>query len=245
MAARRSMSAMNLWDDVLARVEGQGQPAQLRHLVPPHERPSAFRRATLHVRVPNAAVQGVAGQELPGRHRRRRCDELGRGEVQVVFESRGGRRAAPSRRAAADRDAQRRRRRSTRSTPSRASSSGPPTSSPTPPRARWPRSPRKSLQPALPLRRRGSRQDPPHARHRPLHPGPQPAPEPRLHLVRPLHQRDDQRHPLRPPARLPPEVPRHRRAARRRHPVHRRARTAPRKSSSTSSTRSTTPRSRS
>ena len=35
--------------------------------------------------------------------------------------------------------------------------------------------PGEVLQPALPLRRRGAGQDPPDARHRPLHPGAQPA----------------------------------------------------------------------
>ena len=112
-------------------------------------------------------------------------------------------------------------------------------------RARGGRDPVEVLQPALPLRRRGPRQDPPDARDRPLHPGAQPAAEPRLHLVRPLHQRDDQRHPLRPAARLPPEVPRRSTCCWSTTSSSSPARTAPRRSSSTSSTRSTTRRSRS
>ena len=43
-----------------------------------------------------------------------------------------------------------------------------------------------------------------------------------LRLDRAVHERVDQRDPLRPPARLPPEVPRDRRAPHRRHPVPRR-----------------------
>ena len=60
-------------------------------------------------------------------------------------------------------------RRSTGAAPSRTSSSASRTSSPTPPRAggrRRGRGRAGHLQPALPLRRRRPRQDPPHARHR-------------------------------------------------------------------------------
>ncbi len=43
-----------------------------------------------------------------------------------------------------------------------------------------------------------------------------------LHLVRAVHERDDQRGALRPHSRFPRALPQRRRAARRRHPVHRR-----------------------
>ena len=80
--------------------------------------------------------------------------------------------------------------------------------------------PSRGLQPALHLRRRGTRQDPPAPRRRP--------PERQalrrdggvLRLVGALHERADQRHPLRPHRRVPRALPHHRPPAHRRHPVH-------------------------
>ena len=66
-----------------------------------------------------------------------------------------------------------------------------------------------------------------------------------LHQRREIHQRSDRLDPLRAHAELPRPLPHHGRADGGRYPVHRRAPSAPRKSSSTPSTRFTTSRSRS
>ena len=78
------------------------------------------------------------------------------------------------------------------------------------------------LQPALHLRRRRPRQDAPDARHRAVRRAARAGAAPHLHLVRAVHERDDQRRPLRPHPRVPRALSLGRRAARRRHPVRRR-----------------------
>ena len=80
--------------------------------------------------------------------------------------------------------------------------------------------PSQGLQPALHLRRGRPRQDPPAPRRRPPDRAAYPAPARPLPLVRALHQRADQRHPLRPHRGVPRQVPHHRPAPDRRHPVH-------------------------
>ena len=83
------------------------------------------------------------------------------------------------------------------------------------------RAPRPRLQPALPLRRRGPRQDPPDARHRQRGRRALPAQARRLRHEREVHQRLHHRHPAGPHRRLPGALPPHRPPAHRRHPVHR------------------------
>ena len=78
------------------------------------------------------------------------------------------------------------------------------------------------LQPAVHLRRRGSRQDASDARGRALRAAARSQSQAHLHLVRAIHERDDQRGPLRSRARFPRALSIGRRAARRRHPVSRR-----------------------
>ena len=75
------------------------------------------------------------------------------------------------------------------------------------------------LQPALHLRRRGPRQDPPDARDRALHRAPHAQSAAHLRLVRALHERDDQRAPLRAHPRVPRALPQRRRPAGRRRAV--------------------------
>ena len=78
------------------------------------------------------------------------------------------------------------------------------------------------LQPAVHLRRRRSGQDAPDARGRAVRAAARSQSEADLHLVRAIHERDDQRGPLRSHPRLPRALSHRRRAARRRHPVPRR-----------------------
>ena len=101
------------------------------------------------------------------------------------------------------------------------------------------------VQPAVHLRRRRAWQDASDACHRTLRVPASSAAEAHLHLVRALHERDDQRRALRPHSRFPRALSHGRRAAGRRHPVRLRARKARRTSSSTRSMRCTTRRSRS
>ncbi len=77
------------------------------------------------------------------------------------------------------------------------------------------------LQPALPLRRGGARQDPPAARHRHPHRAAAPPAAGALPGGRAVRQRAHQLHPLRPHAGLPRALPDDRRAAHRRRPVPR------------------------
>ena len=83
------------------------------------------------------------------------------------------------------------------------------------------------LQPALPVRRRGPRQDPPDARHR--QPGDRqvPAQARRLRDQREVHQRVHRLDPAGQDRRVPRPLPADRPAPHRRHPVHRRQGTDP------------------
>jgi chromosomal replication initiator protein len=83
------------------------------------------------------------------------------------------------------------------------------------------REPGAQLQPAVPLRRRRPGQNPPAARHRPRDPAPPPRPQGPLPGRRAVRQRAHQLAPLQVACRLPRALSRHRRAARRRHPVPR------------------------
>ena len=75
------------------------------------------------------------------------------------------------------------------------------------------------VQPAVHLRLGRPRQDPPAARHRALRPPQLPAPRGALRLHRDVPQRVRRRHPDQHRQRLQAALPRHRRAAHRRHPV--------------------------
>ena len=77
------------------------------------------------------------------------------------------------------------------------------------------------VQPALPLRRRRPRQDPPHARDRPRDPAARAGRARGLPLGRALHERAHQRAPLREDARVQAALPRARRPPDGRHPVPR------------------------
>ena len=78
----------------------------------------------------------------------------------------------------------------------------------------------EGLQPALHLRRGRPRQDAPPARGRPRDRAALSLAPPALPLDRALHQRPDQRDPLRPHRGVPRQVPHHRSAPDRRYPVH-------------------------
>ena len=81
--------------------------------------------------------------------------------------------------------------------------------------------PGPEVQPAVRLRRRRPRQDPPAPGHRPLRPGELPHLPGALRHLRGVPQRVHRRRPHRLQRRLQAPLPRHRRAAGRRHPVHR------------------------
>ena len=101
------------------------------------------------------------------------------------------------------------------------------------------RAPVQGLQPALHLRRSRPRQDAPPARGRPRDLTPLPVAPPALPLDRALHQRSDQRHPLRsrPPSSGPSTAPSTSSSSTTSSSSP--ARSAPRRSSSTPSTTST------
>ena len=205
-----------LWDDVLARVEGKVN----RHSFATWFRPTTYLSldgSTLRIGVPNAQFREWLSKNYLG-VLQEALAEAGQPALRVAFEE------------VAEEAGPRRRRRSGRA---RFLAPQPQVHvrelrgrllEPVRPRrgAGGRGDPLEVVQPPLHLRRGRPRQDAPDARDRPLHPGPPEAAERPLHLDRPLHQRDDQRDPLRPPPFLPPEVPRDRRAADRRHPVHRR-----------------------
>ena len=86
---------------------------------------------------------------------------------------------------------------------------------------------RPLVQPAVHLRRRRPRQDPPAARHRALRAPQLPAPRGALRLHRDVPQRVRRRHPHQHRQRLQAALPGDRRAAHRRHPVPREPRGAP------------------
>ena len=83
------------------------------------------------------------------------------------------------------------------------------------------RAPRARLQPALPVRRRGPRQDPPDARHRQPGDRPLPAQARRVRHDGEVHQRVHHEHPAGQDRRVPGALPPDRPPAHRRHPVHR------------------------
>ena len=85
--------------------------------------------------------------------------------------------------------------------------------------ARGSRSAVALVQPAVHVRRRGPWQDALDARGRTLRPAAQPVVQAHLHLVRAVHERDDQRGAVRPDPRFPRTLPIGRRAARRRRAV--------------------------
>ena len=89
------------------------------------------------------------------------------------------------------------------------------------------RATRPRLQPALPVRRGGPRQDPPDARHRQPGDCQVPAQEGRLRHVREVHQRVHHLDPAGQDRRVPGALPADRPAPDRRHPVHRRQGTDP------------------
>ena len=107
------------------------------------------------------------------------------------------------------------------------------------------RAPGPRLQPALPLRRRGPRQDPPDARDRERGHRPLPAQEGRLRDEREVHERVHHEHPAGPDRRLPGPLPADRPPPRSTTSSSSPTRSGPRRSSSTRSTPSTRTASRS
>ncbi len=79
--------------------------------------------------------------------------------------------------------------------------------------------PSRSYNPLFILWRSGPGQDPLDARHRSLRRSTQPVADVDLHLVRAVHERDDQRRAVRSHSRVPIAVPQRGRAPGRRHPV--------------------------
>ena len=115
---------------------GQGEPPQLRHLVPAHDASSPWTARTLRIGVPNAQFREWLTKNYHG-VLQEALAEVGQPESAGVFEeSRRGAGRPPSAPPPSASTAT-----STRSTPSRASWSAPPTSSPTPRPAPSPRSP--------------------------------------------------------------------------------------------------------
>ncbi len=167
--ARRDKGSMseNLWDEVLARVEGKIN----RHSFATWFRPTSFLSddgADPADRRTERSVSRVAEQELPGRAaggagggRARRGARRLRGAAgrpstcERTHGTAGRTRLLPPQPQVHLRELRRRLLEPVR--PRR--------------RPRGRRDPLEVLQPALHLRRRGARQDPSHARDRPLHPG--------------------------------------------------------------------------
>src|ERR1700674_2352882 len=104
---------------------------------------------------------------------------------------------------------------------------GPPTHAIRPPLRARRRTAGESLHPALPLRRGGSWQDPPDARHRPRGAGEARPPAGRLRDQREVYERDDLLDPGRTNERFSDPLPDGRRPAGRRYPVPRRQRPHP------------------
>ena len=156
----------NLWDDVLARVEGKIN----RHSFATWFRPTSYLaqdQGTLRIGVPNAQFREWLSKNYRG-ILQEALTEVGQGQLQVIFEEHAEEHAPQA--AQVEREG-------SALNPKYTFDSfvvGAPTSSPTPLRAPWPRS-RRRLQPAVHLRRRRPRQDAPAARDRP----PRPALRPR------------------------------------------------------------------
>ena len=209
----------------------QGQPAQL---TPPGSSrpPSSPTRGTLvDVRVPNAlfrdwltkhysVVLDEALAEVAAARLCRSPSSPRKSAAAAQRAGRGQRAAAPSRRSTTSTEAATRQPRAPLLLRHLHRRSVEPVRARGLPRRR--RSAVALLQPALHLRRRRSRQDAPDARDRPLRADAPEEPQAHLHLVRAVHERDDQRGPLRPHSRFPRALSQRRRPARRRHPVPRR-----------------------
>ena len=222
---------MNLWEEILARVETKVN----RHSFYTWFKPTTFVArgcAHDHRSGPEPAVQGLADEALLGRHRR--GDERS-AEAEPRRQLRRGTRTREARSPRLAARTKSRRGRNGSRAGRRARAGGP--QSPLhlrhlhrrlveSVRARGvPRGRRGAvafLQPAVHLRRRGSRQDASDARGRAVRAAARSQSEAHLHLVRAVHERDDQRGPLRSHHRFPRALPDRRRAARRRHPVSRR-----------------------
>ena len=218
-----AMTGSNIWDQVLARIETKVN----RHSFYTWFKPTAFvsdREGAIRVRVPNALFrdwltkhyaavieEALAEVQRPGSPVAFVTEDLGEPLVAEIPQPEPGRRGGRRR----QRRRRSRRRRSRHSQPAlflrylhrrylepvRA--------------RRLPRGGRSAvalLQSAVHLRRGRSRQDAPDARDRALrrHASQESAAD--LHLVRAVHERDDQRRPLRPHPRLPRALSQRRRA---------------------------------
>ena len=153
----------NLWDDVLARVEGKIN----RHSFATWFRPTSYLaqdQGTLRIGVPNAQFREWLSKNYRG-ILQEALTEVGQGQLQVIFEEHAEEHARPggsgrARGLGAQSQVHLRHLRRRLLQPVRARG-----------RTRRRREPVEVLQPAVHLRRRRARQDAPDARDRPLHPG--------------------------------------------------------------------------
>ena len=152
----------NLWDDVLARVEGKIN----RHSFATWFRPTSYLaqdKGTLRIGVPNAQFREWLSKNYRG-ILQEALTEVGQGELQVIFEEHGD--ETSSQPATVERETSALNPKYTFDSFVVGSSQPVRTRR----RARGGRDPVQVLQPALHLRRRGARQDAPDARDRTLHP---------------------------------------------------------------------------
>ena len=258
-AGRRAFSTVHacqrsIWDQVLGRIEAKVGSPQLPHLVQADLDAGWTTARRVSVRVPNPLFT----EWLPKHYSvvlAEALQDVGRANTELVFvpeEAKAGSAAAGAAAGA----------RLSRDRTSRCSAPSV-TGRPQPalhvrylhrrtvepvcarglPRGR--RSAVALVQPAVHLRRRRSRQDALDARHRALRAAAHPRLQAHLHLVRTIHERDDQRGALRPHSRFSRALSHASTCCSSTTSSSSRARKARRTSSSTRSTRCTTRRSRS